>query len=126
MKNLLYLFIGVIPLFNSCKSNNNKVLPIYGNREAVSRVVEGKKVTDTLYSVIPAFAFVNQYGDSIKTSGVKDRIYVADFFFVCCPSICPVMHRNMLKVYDEFKDQPDFRILIETWSIRKYLVVSAG
>ena len=42
------------------------------------------------------------------------KIYVADFFFTTCPSICPVMHRNMLTVYDAFKTSPDFKILSHT------------
>jgi protein SCO1/2 len=67
------------------------------------------RLTDTVYQTIPDFKFVNQYGDSITQKSLKGDIYVADFFFTTCPSICPIMHRNMLNVYNEFKNVPILR-----------------
>ncbi|MET3979824.1 protein SCO1/2 [Mucilaginibacter sp. UYP25] len=99
----------------ACKFNNDKLtLPIMGNRDAVTKMVNGKEVVDTVYQTIPDFKFVNQYGDSITQKNLKGDIYVADFFFTTCPSICPIMHRNMLKVYNEFKSVPDFKIISHT------------
>jgi len=74
-------------------------------------MVDGKTVTDTIYQSIPSFKFVNQYGDTITDKNLNGKIYVADFFFTSCPSICPVMHRNMLNVYNEFKNSTDIKIL---------------
>ena len=100
-------------LFFACGSKQKR-LPILGNREPVNRVVNGKTVTDTLYAAIPNFKFVNQYADTITGKTLDGKIYVADFFFTTCPSICPVMHRNMLKVYAQFKHDNNFRILSHT------------
>lgn len=107
--------IGIVAfaLLNSCTSKSNK-LPILGNKEPVTKTVDGKQVTDTAYATIPDFKFVNQYGDTITAKNLDGKIYVADFFFTTCPSICPVMHRNMLNVYKEFKDDNNFRILSHT------------
>jgi protein SCO1/2 len=115
MKKLVYA-IAFILLWNACKLNSgdNKALPIFGNKEAVTKTVNGKQVTDTLYQTIPAFKFVNQYGDTITDKSLDGKIYVADFFFTTCPNICPVMHRNMLPVYNEFKSHADFRIISHT------------
>src|SRR5579872_4448014 len=99
MKKLVWA-IAVVLFWNACKSNQNKTLPIYGNRTPVTNVVDGKAETDTIYQTIPPFKFINQYGDSITNKNVKDKIYVADFFFTSCPSICPIMQRNMLNVYN--------------------------
>jgi protein SCO1/2 len=115
MRNLTgYIFL--ILTVSACKFNNGdkSSLPIMGNRDEVIRTVNGKQITDTVYQTIPNFKFVNQYGDTITQNSLKGDIYVADFFFTTCPSICPVMHRNMLKVYNEFKTVPDFKIISHT------------
>lgn len=97
----------------SCSQKPEK-LPILGNREAVTRVIDGKTVTDTLYQTIPPFSFVNQDNKTVTEKDFHNKIYVADFFFTSCPSICPVMHRNMLNVYDKFKDNPHVKIASHT------------
>jgi len=107
--------IGLVLLIGACKLNGDKkTLPIYGNRKAVTKTVNGQTVTDTLYQTIPAFNFINQYGDSITNKNLDGKIYVADFFFATCPSICPIMHRNMLDVYNAFKNTADFKIISHT------------
>ncbi|NHA03037.1 SCO family protein [Mucilaginibacter sp. HC2] len=115
MKNLICAFI-IIAFYSACKPGNTATttLPILGNREPVTKTVDGKQVTDTVYSTIPAFKFVNQYADTITNKSLDGKIYVADFFFTTCPSICPVMHRNMLNVYKEFKADDNFRIISHT------------
>lgn len=113
MKKLIIVL--VITLFSdACKFNNSKILPIYGNRQPVTRTVNGQTVVDTLYQTIPAFKYINQYGDSISDKNLDGKIYVADFFFTTCPSICPVMERNMLAVYNAFKNTDDVKILSYT------------
>jgi len=115
MRKLTGIIVLII-LYSACKFNTNDgpKLPIYGNRDAVTKTVNGKEVTDTVYQTIPDFKFINQYGDSISNKSLNGNIYVADFFFTTCPSICPIMHRNMLKVYDEFKNVSDFKIISHT------------
>jgi protein SCO1 len=103
--------VVLMMLFAACKSNTVKVLPIYGNRSAETKTVNGQTVTDTVYQTVPAFKFVNQYGDSVGSKNLENDIYVADFFFTSCPSICPIMQRNMLAVYNAFKDTADVKII---------------
>ena len=104
--------IALILLLGACKLNSNKTtLPIYGNRQAVTTTANGQSVTDTVYQTIPAFKYINQYGDSTGSKNLDGKIYVADFFFTSCPSICPIMQRNMLNVYNAFKDNADFKII---------------
>jgi protein SCO1/2 len=105
--------IAIILLWNACKFGN-KTLPIYGSRTTVTKTVNGQTVTDTVYKTIPAFKFINQYGDSVGSKNVDGKIYVADFFFTSCPSICPIMQRNMLNVYNAYKTDDDFKILSYT------------
>lgn len=93
---------------------NSKPLPILGEAEIVTKVVDGKTVEEKIYPTIPEFAFRSQYGDTITSKNFKDKIYVADFFFVTCPTICPVMKKNMRKVYEAYQDHPNVGILSHT------------
>lgn len=110
--SLLVLFV-ILGLMTSCDSGSKK-LPILGERDWVTKTVDGKDVVDTIYNTIPPFSFTNQYGDTVTEKIVEGKIYVTDFFFTSCPTICPVMKRQMVKVYKEFKDNPNVMILSHT------------
>lgn len=99
--------------FMAC--NDAKKLPIYGEREAViTKDKAGVERIDTLYQTIPAFKFLNQDSTYITQDTFKGKIYVADFFFTSCPTICPTMHRNLKTVYEDFKDNSDVMFLSHT------------
>lgn len=111
---LTQILTASILLLAACSSDTEKRLPILGEREPVQKVVNGKSVTDTIYQTIPAFKFINQDSVVISEKDFEGKIYVADFFFTSCTSICPVMHRNMLKVYNDFKENKEVGILSHT------------
>ena len=60
------------------------------------------------------FSFINQNGKTITQRDVDDKVYVAEYFFTTCKGICPKMNANMRRVYDAFKDEPNFMILSHT------------
>ena len=97
----------------SCSESGakEKTLPILGEREPVEREVNGQVVVDTIYHQVPDFAFVNQDSQRVTQETVKGKIYVTDFFFTSCPTICPKMKSQMLRVYEEFKGNPDVVLL---------------
>jgi protein SCO1/2 len=64
----------------------------------------------TTISKVPPFQFVNQNNDTITNQYYAGKVYVVEFFFSTCPSICPIMNTNMLKVQEAFKDNDDFGI----------------
>ncbi|WP_369826562.1 SCO family protein [Siphonobacter sp. BAB-5405] len=100
-----------ITLVLACQSESSR-LPILGPRNGVqTRVVEGKTVTDTVYHQIPDFAFASQYGDTVTAKNFAGKIYIADFFFTTCPTICPKMTMEMRKLYQKFKDDPQVMFL---------------
>ncbi len=86
----------------ACSSSDRK-LPIYGERTPVEKEIDGKKVVDTVYQTIPDFSFLNQDSVQLTQDFFKGKIYVANFFFTHCPSICPTMQRNLLKAYEKYK-----------------------
>jgi len=61
-----------------------------------------------------AFSFTNQDGKTITQNDVEGKITVAEYFFTTCPGICPIMNKNMTRVYQQYKDRPDFAILSHT------------
>lgn len=98
--------------FYGCDNGTTQnTLPIYGEREPVARTVNGETVTDTIYHQIPDFAFVNQDSQRVTQETVAGKIYVTDFFFTSCPTICPKMKTQMLRVYEAYKDNPDVVLL---------------
>ena len=105
--------LSITILFASCNSENKK-LPILGEREPVEKIVNGKTVIDTIYKTIPDFNFMNQDSVMISNQTLQNSIYVADFFFTSCPSICPIMSKNMLDVYNKYKGNEEVKFLSHT------------
>ncbi len=103
MKNLLFILTSV--LFVACQERAK--LPFLGP-ESINK--DGKTVTHS----IPAFSFVNQDGQVLTNSDFDGKVYVADFFFTSCPTICPVMKTQMLRIYEHFEANPDVKILSHT------------
>jgi protein SCO1/2 len=101
VRNVLALTAASL-FFIACESNTKK-LPIIGDRDTVEKVVDGKTVIDTIYPTIPSFEFLNQDSVLINDKTFDNKIYVANFFFTHCPSICPTMQRNLLKAYTKYK-----------------------
>jgi len=72
---------------------------------------EGRNEGDmTTFSDVPSFTFINQNNDTITNASYKNKVYVVEFFFSTCPSICPIMNANMRQVQDAFAKRDDFGI----------------
>jgi protein SCO1/2 len=116
--SLLSFFISLSLSIFSCsegtKGDENNALPILGNRHVNEFEIEGKVVKDTVYHTIANFSFTNQEGQEISNYTTDGKVYIADFFFTSCPTICPIMKTQMLRVYEKFKDEPEFLILSHT------------
>lgn len=96
LKFTIIIILILAGLYSSCK-NSGKKLPILGNKEISSN---GK---DTLYQTIPDFSFINQDSLPITSNTFTNKIYVADFFFTSCTTICPIMKNELERVYNKFK-----------------------
>lgn len=79
---------------------------------AIPKIVAKFKTHDmVVIGKAPAFSFTNQDGEIIDNSYYDDKVYVAEFFFTTCPTICPIMNDNMLKIQNEFYGNLDFGIV---------------
>lgn len=123
MKQIYLLFFLLCSMFFwgcDAGSQQQESLPYLGNRHTEEMAVwdpassDSIYETDTVYHRIAPFSFLNQEGKAISNKEVEGKVYVADFFFTTCPTICPVMKKQMLRVYDKFKQDPDFKILSHT------------
>ncbi|MCP2043971.1 SCO family protein [Pontibacter sp. HSC-36F09] len=116
----LYLSAALLGLsavaWQSCSSPAEQAggLPYLGERQLVQREVNGQQVTDTVYHRIPDFAFINQDSQVVTSLTVQDKVYVTDFFFTTCPTICPKMKSQMLRIYEAFEDDPRVMLLSHT------------
>ncbi len=59
---------------------------------------------------VPNFSFVNQDGETITNKDYEGKVYVIEFFFTTCPTICPRMNKNLIQIQNEFKDFEDFGV----------------
>jgi len=59
---------------------------------------------------VPTFSFTNQDGKIITNKDYEGQVYVVEFFFTTCPTICPRMNRNMVVLQNQFKNDPNFGI----------------
>ncbi len=69
---------------------------------------------DTIYHQIPDFKFLNQDSIWVTQKEVENKIYVADFFFTSCPTICPKMKTQLLRIYERYAKNKSVRILSHT------------
>ncbi|MES2652654.1 MAG: SCO family protein [Bacteroidota bacterium] len=109
--NIFKILVILTVLISFAGCSNEKKLPIYGDREAK---MNKDGVVDTIYQTIPAFGFLNQDSVMVTQDTFKDKVYIADFFFTSCSTICPIMHRNLKTIFDQYKDNSDVMFLSHT------------
>jgi protein SCO1/2 len=68
------------------------------------------------YHTIDDFSFTNQNGKTITQKDYEGKIYIADFFFTTCQSICPKMTNNMVWLQSKIKDNPNVKLLFFGYS----------
>lgn len=104
-----YIFVVVVAsvVFVLGCTSEPKPLPHLGNIE----IIKG----DTIYHTIPDISLTDQDSQVLKISSFGDKIILADFFFTSCPSICPRVQKEMLRLYDRYKE--DDRVLLISHTI---------
>ena len=111
-RNLIgFYVIGTLIIFNACKSNSNSKhslpLPFINKPDFTPEWInKADPAYDSIHR-IPSFTFTDQDGKTVTEKTVDGKIYVADFFFTRCGSICPKMTGNMGTLQERFKDDDD-------------------
>ena len=91
-----------------------KTLPIYQPFEVNEKLVDSSVSYISKYHKISDFELINQNGETITQEYYKNKIYVADFFFTTCQSICPIMTKNMLELQEQLKNDKEILLLSHT------------
>ncbi|WP_366185972.1 SCO family protein [Flavobacterium ovatum] len=102
----LFLFYGAL--------KPKKILPIYNPADVNPELVDSTVQYVSKYHTIADFSFINQNGDTITQKDYEGKIYVADFFFTTCGSICPKMSRNLFEVQTAILNNPKVKLLSHT------------
>lgn len=91
-------------------SHPKERLPYLGNMEI--------KGTDTLYHTVPDITLIDQDSQILHIGALKDKVILADFFFTSCPSICPKVTKQMLRLYERYKQ--DDRVMLISHTIDQH------
>ncbi|WP_298551022.1 SCO family protein [uncultured Algibacter sp.] len=103
--------LTLLVLAFSCNTFSKKQLPVYNPSDLNPELVDKSLLNKNENHSVANFSLINQNGNSITQETFKDKIYIADFFFTRCPSICPIMTNNMLKIQNEFINHDDVMLL---------------
>jgi len=107
---LLILSVIIISVFYSIL-NVEKPLPIYQPSKVNFEMVDSTIQHVSKYHKIANFSLINQNGKTITQNDYKDKIYVADFFFTTCQTICPIMTDHMSKIQKEILNDKEVMLL---------------
>ncbi len=105
MRFFLFALLG-LTVFSCQQEANVQPLPYLGQHE-----INGQ---DTVYHTIPDFAFVDQDSNLVTNATFEGKIYLADFFFISCPTICPKVKKQMLRIFDQYKGNDELILLSHT------------
>lgn len=104
---VIILFPVIFWLLLTRGTNHFKRLPVLGPVEITEK-------GDSLFHTIGSFSMTNQSGRTITHEDLEGKIYIANFFFATCKTVCPKMNEQVLKVQSKFKGVDEFKILTFT------------
>ncbi len=109
-----FVLSGIIITIIYQVMNPPEVLPVYQPAQVSKELVDSTIQHIKKYHTISNFKLINQNGDTITQNNYKGKIYVADFFFTTCQTICPKMTNNMAKIQEAIKNDPEVMLLSHT------------
>ena len=91
------------------------VVLIIGFYVALTKIIPGyDRIKLPVLNYVRPFQFINQDGKNISERDLEGKVYVAEYFFTTCKSICPILNTNLRPIHDAFRNEPRFLILSHT------------
>lgn len=101
----------ILLILISCGSNEER-LPYYNESSFTPIFINSdKEVNEKITHMIKPFNFTNQHGKTVSDATLDNKVYIANFIFTTCGSICPAITSNLKKLEKDFGNHPDFAIL---------------
>ncbi len=111
-KLFVYSFFFIIFLISCNSKNNSEVsLPFYNSADFTAKWINNNSDDYQKIHTIERFSFHDQNGNIFNSDSLKGKIYVANFFFTICPSICPKMTSNLGILQSTFSQEKEFKIV---------------
>ena len=111
----IVLVIGItIATYMISEVHSKKILPVLNPCNVYPALVDSAIQQKCIGHKIGNFTLINQLGDSVNIDLIDNKIVVADFFFVSCPTICPKMSSQLKRVHDEYLDNNKVILLSHT------------
>jgi protein SCO1/2 len=98
-------------IVNSASKNAVGMPPRHYYDSVITKMKDGKEVTDTLWHPVSNIILTNQLNNTVSLDQLKGKVIVADFFFTHCPNICPTLTRNMRKLQDALQKKDEMKLL---------------
>lgn len=106
--SILCLLI-IVAIYNVL--NQDQPLPVYQPSNFEAKLVDSSIQHVSKYHKVANFKLINQNGDTITQENYKNKIYIADFFFTTCQTICPIMTSHMVDIQNEILNDDDVMLL---------------
>ncbi len=103
--------VAVLGCSSETQQTSDAEIPYYGEFTELIIEDDGTESIDTTYRKLDNFAFINQDSQVVTAADFKGKIRVADFFFTSCPTICPDMKKQMMRIYQRFEDNDRIALL---------------
>lgn len=114
MRVLITLSVAAVAIiigYFMIPTSKNKELPVINPVDVESEMVDSSLLRKGIGHRIGEFEFLNQDGQKTGLKDVKGKVFVAEYFFTTCGTICPKMNTEMQRVQEAYKNNPDFKIL---------------
>jgi protein SCO1/2 len=106
----------VVPLvfYGIAKSYGVAMPPRYFPDSVVTRIKDGKEITDTIWHKAANLSLQNQLGETVSLDQLKGKVIIIDFFFTHCASICPILTHNMRRLQDAIRLKDETKRIVDT------------
>jgi len=112
------LYLGsVLLMFVLLGCEEQPRLPFLGNSDVEYTEKEGVVYADTVYPVIPAFTFTNQEGKQVTNKTYQGKMWIVEFFFTSCPTICPIMNNQLKRLHKKLSKEVNDELQFLSFSI---------